>query len=233
MIDQSTQDKLIAFRAPFPDEAVSLKPMYTGEYEYGDGYDEGGRIPKEAWGKCDLCGRYHALPARHLRYVGHARITERLNDVDPQWDWKPLAVDSDGLPIVRGGSLWIELTVCGITKKGVGDAGGKAGTNATKEMIGDAIRNAAMRFGCGLDMWFEQDDEDAYPPMQEPHEIESKPSFAVVVRPKCYQGTKATGRHATGSRRRWKRCRKGGAGYLRRIRAALLRTEPARGRCRA
>ena len=86
MIDQPTQERLTALRAPFPDEAVSFKPVYTGDYEYVDGnYDEGGKIPESAWGKCDVCGRRHALPAKHLRYVGHARITERLNDVDPEW----------------------------------------------------------------------------------------------------------------------------------------------------
>jgi hypothetical protein len=37
--------------------------------------------------------------------------------------------------------------VCGVTRIGVGD-----GKNA-KERIGDAIRNAAMRFGVALDLW--------------------------------------------------------------------------------
>lgn len=193
MIDQ-TQEMLAALRAPFPDDAVSLKPVYTGDYEYVDGnYDEGGKIPESAWGKCDVCGRYHALPAKHLRYIGHARITERLNDVDPEWRWEPLAVDSDGVPIIRGGSMWINLTVCGITRIGVGDAGGKYGTNATKEIVGDAIRNAAMRFGCGLEMWFEQDDDYAYPPpAPSPRrtESDSKAPFAIVVRPNATKAQK-------------------------------------------
>ncbi|MEG1246511.1 hypothetical protein [Gordonibacter sp.] len=190
MIDQMTQERLNTLRAPFPDDAVSLKPVYTGSYEYGAEYDGGGRIPESAWGKCDVCGRYHALPAKHLRYVGHARITERLNDIDPEWDWRPLAVDSDGVPIIRGGSMWIELTVLGITRKGVGDAGSKIGTNATKEIVGDAIRNAAMRFGCGLEMWFEQDDDDAYAPLQEPKESDSKAPFLLVVRPNATKAQK-------------------------------------------
>ena len=28
-----------------------------------------------------------------LDYVGHAYITERLLDVDPEWTWEPLGVD--------------------------------------------------------------------------------------------------------------------------------------------
>ncbi len=195
MIDQPTQERLTALRAPFPDEAVSFKPVYTGDYEYVDGnYDEGGKIPESAWGKCDVCGRRHALPAKHLRYVGHARITERLNDVDPEWCWEPFAVDTDGLPIIRGGSMWIKLTVCGITRIGVGDAGGKYGTNATKEIVGDAIRNAAMRFGCGLEMWFEQCDEDdtCLPPAQPTKRTEndSKAPFKIIVRPNSTKAQK-------------------------------------------
>lgn len=192
MIDL-TQERLAALRAPFPHDAVSLKPVYTGDYEYGDGYDDrDGRIPESAWGKCEVCGRHHALPAKHLRYVGHARITERLNDVDPEWRLDPLAVDSDGVPIIRGGSMWVKLTVCGITHIGVGDAGGKTGPNATKEMIGDAIRNAAMRFGCGLDMWFEQDDDCVYPPAPslKRMEIDSKTPFEIIVRPNATKAQK-------------------------------------------
>ena len=34
---------------------------------------------------------------------------------------------------------------------GFGSADGKTGPNATKELIGDALRNAAMRFGVALD----------------------------------------------------------------------------------
>ena len=193
MIDQPTQERLTALRAPFPDDAVSLKPVYTGSYEYADEYDGGGRIPESAWGKCDLCGRYHALPAKHLRYVGHARITERLNDVDPEWDYQFLAVDDAGLPVIRGGSMWIELTICGITKKGVGDAGNKSGPNAIKEMIGDAIRNAAMRVGCGLEMWFEQDDEDTSMPLDLPPqrtESDSVAPFEAIVRPNATKAQK-------------------------------------------
>jgi hypothetical protein len=83
-----------------------------------------------------------------LDYVGHAAVTDRLLTVDPDWSWEPFALGQDGLPALdRAGNLWIKLTVCGVTRIGVGD-----GKNA-KEVIGDAIRNAAMRFGVALDLW--------------------------------------------------------------------------------
>jgi hypothetical protein len=40
-----------------------------------------------------------------------------------------------------------------VSRLGYGDAQGKTGPNATKERIGDALRNAAMRFGAALDLW--------------------------------------------------------------------------------
>ena len=83
-----------------------------------------------------------------LDYCGHAAVTDRLLTVDPLWTWEPLALTPEGLPALdKAGNLWIRLTVCGVTRLGVGD-----GKNA-KECIGDAIRNAAMRFGVALDLW--------------------------------------------------------------------------------
>ena len=100
-----------------------------------------------------------------LAYVGHAALTDRLLDVDPAWQWEPLAFDPDGLPTIdASGGLWIRLTVCGVTRLGYGDAGTKKGGDAMKERIGDALRNAAMRFGAALDLWHKGDlhcDEDA------------------------------------------------------------------------
>lgn len=89
-----------------------------------------------------------------LAYVGHAALTDRLLDADPQWTWEPLALDARGLPALDDvGGLWIRLTVCGVTRLGYGDAGQKKGGDAMKERIGDALRNAAMRFGAALELW--------------------------------------------------------------------------------
>jgi hypothetical protein len=90
-----------------------------------------------------------------LDYVGHAATTDRLLSVDAAWSWEPLAVDERGLPALdREGNLWIRLTVAGVTRLGVGD-----GPNM-KVRIGDAIRNAAMRYGVALDLWAKEDLHD-------------------------------------------------------------------------
>jgi hypothetical protein len=122
--------------------------------------------------KCKLCDAWHHPDVVHLDYVGHAALTDRLLSVDPLWQYQPMAKGADGLPAYdsKAGGLWIELTVGGMTRPGYGDADGKTGGNAIKEMIGDALRNAAMRFGCALDLWHKGDlhlDEDADKPNQD------------------------------------------------------------------
>ena len=108
-----------------------------------------------------------------LSYVGHAALTDRLLDADPAWNWEPLHIDpATGLPALDAiGGLWIKLTVCGVTRLGYGDAGDKKGCNAMKERIGDALRNAAMRFGAALDLWHKGElhlDDDSGPDQEQP-----------------------------------------------------------------
>ena len=87
-----------------------------------------------------------------LDFVGHAAVTERLLAVDPEWTWEPLAFDEVGLPRYDAkGGLWIRLTIGGVTRLGYGDG------PDPKQRIGDAIRNAAMRFGVALDLWTKED----------------------------------------------------------------------------
>jgi hypothetical protein len=93
-----------------------------------------------------------------LDFVGHAHLTARLLDVDPLWSWEPFALDERGLPALdENGGLWIRLTVCGVTRPGYGDSGRSTGPNAIKEAIGDALRNAGMRFGIALQLWAKGD----------------------------------------------------------------------------
>jgi hypothetical protein len=108
-------------------------------------------FPKSAIGKLPKGGT-------QLDYVGHAATTDRLLAVDPEWSWEPVAFDEQGLPAFQGRNLWIRLTVAGITRYGVGDGG------SVKECIGDAIRNAAMRFGVALDLWSKEELEQAHGP---------------------------------------------------------------------
>jgi hypothetical protein len=89
-----------------------------------------------------------------LDYVSHAWVTDRLLQVDPLWTWKPLAFTDAGLPAFdSNGGLWIELTICGVTRYGYGEPQGRDKFDMTKGAIGNAIRNAAMRFGVALDLW--------------------------------------------------------------------------------
>jgi hypothetical protein len=107
---------------------------------------------------CQICGGWHHPAIIHLDYVGHAALTDRLLDVDPEWYWEPVAFGVDGLPAFdKIGGLWIRLTVLGVSRLGYGHPDGKAGGNAIKEAIGDALRNAAMRFGAALDLWHKGD----------------------------------------------------------------------------
>lgn len=130
-------------RSPFPKHQISLLPK---------------PFKKDSQkGNCDVCGGYHGLPAAHLEYVGHAALTDRLLEVDINWTWEPMSITPEGLPAFdKSGGLWIKLTVCGQTRLGYGNAETstyKEIGSREKECIGDALRNAAMRFGAALDLW--------------------------------------------------------------------------------
>lgn len=108
--------------------------------------------------RCQLCGGWHHKDVIHLDYVGHAALTDRLLDCDLSWEWTPLAFNQDGTPkLESNGGMWIRLTVCGVSRIGYGHPDGKTGGDAIKETIGDALRNAAMRFGAALDLWHKGD----------------------------------------------------------------------------
>jgi len=142
-----TPEQAAQLRAPFKPEQIGVLPKPTKKDN-----------PR---GHCNECGGWHGLPAVHLDYVGHAATTDRLLAVDPDWSWEPMAVGPNGEPLMVNGGMWIRLTVAGVTRPGFGD-----GANP-KEIIGDAIRNAAMRFGVALDLWAKEplhvDDEPAAP----------------------------------------------------------------------
>jgi hypothetical protein len=129
------------------------------------------------------CGNYMSPQHIHLDYVGHAEVTDRLLTVDPLWDWDFMLRDIEPsmMALVAGAlpdaqavmlrqvianspplfdraqngtpiGLWITLTIAGVTRKGYGSVEpGKS--DAEKQLIGDALRNAAMRFGVALNLW--------------------------------------------------------------------------------
>lgn len=119
---------------------------------------------------CKECGNYITTAHIHLDYVGHAEATSRILAVDPEWNWEPLVTDDKGLPYFDpDGGMWIRLTIAGVTRLGYGHADGKRGPDAVKVAIGDALRNAALRFGVAIDLWgasFEADAGKAEEPAQ-------------------------------------------------------------------
>lgn len=165
-----TLDPLALLRAPFPPNQISKLPKESRAQA-----DER-KANKASAINCKVCGGWHHKSAVHLDYVGHAALTDRLLDADPLWTWEPVAFTPEGMPSFdRNGGLWIKLTVCGVTRLGYGNAEGKSGGDAVKEIIGDALRNAAMRFGAALDLWHKgdlhaADDEPEYvaPDTREP-----------------------------------------------------------------
>ena len=137
--------------------------------------------------RCKLCGAWHHKDVVHLDYVGHAALTDRLLDSDPEWNWEPRGFDPNGLPLFDStGGLWISLTVCGVTRTGYGNAAANNRDPGAreKEVIGDALRNAAMRFGAALDLWHKGDlhvdDEEPTPtPVIKKPVKRAKPAAAV------------------------------------------------------
>jgi hypothetical protein len=108
-----------------------------------------------------------------LDYVSHAWVTDRLLEVDPEWTWEPAGFDSKGLPAFdENGGLWIKVTVCGVTRYGYGEPQGRDNYDRVKGAIGNALRNAAMRFGVALDLWAKE--VDAPPARQEPKPVKSE-----------------------------------------------------------
>lgn len=134
-----------------------------------------GKLPKPLRkdaekGRCQECGGWHGLPAVHLDYVGHADVTRILLEIDPTWTWEPLAFDAQGLPAYdRDGGLWIRLTLLGISRLGYGDG------PDPKVRIGDALRNAAMRFGIALSLWSKQEWSDTADGKADPPPADDSP----------------------------------------------------------
>jgi hypothetical protein len=149
-------EALHRLREPFkPEEIRYLPRVWCGACKNSRGQG----CQNHRMAKCGKCGQKMPTGGHiDLAYVGHAEATNRLLNVDPFWDWEPLTVDERGLPQVDGyRGLWIRLTVCGMSRLGYGHAGDKTGGDAVKEVIGDAIRNAGMRFGMALDLWTSSD----------------------------------------------------------------------------
>lgn len=98
-----------------------------------------------------------------LDYVSHAEITRILIEVDPCWDWEPVAWDSNGLPAItvvnNMAHMAGRLTIHGVSRVGVGSVAHNK-PDIYKELVSDFLRNAAMRFGVALSLWSKQEWQD-------------------------------------------------------------------------
>lgn len=142
-----TPEMLNQLRAPFTPEQTGKLPKVT----CGKCSDKRVQCDQHQRKTCRTCKAYVSTQHIHIDFVGHAHVTERLLNVDPNWNWEPVALSGQGLPQFDDkGGLWIRLTIGGLTRFGYGDG---AGADAVKIAISDAIKNAAMRFGIALDLW--------------------------------------------------------------------------------
>lgn len=95
----------------------------------------------------------------NLAYVSHAEITRILIEIDPMWNWQPAAW-IEGKPAIQESNgmatMWGSLTLLGKTLIGVGSVRADK-PDYEKELVGDFLRNAAMRFGICLALWSKQD----------------------------------------------------------------------------
>ena len=105
-----------------------------------------------------------------LDFVGHADITRILLEIDPTWRWVPIAWDNGRPSIhVENGiaTMWGELTILGQARLGVGSVRADK-QELDKELVGDFLRNAAMRFGICLSLWTKQEWDDNAKPVATP-----------------------------------------------------------------
>ena len=97
-----------------------------------------------------------------LSYVSHADITRILIEVDPLWSWQPIEwVNGRPAIHVENGiaTMWGTLTLLGKSMIGVGSVRADK-QDHEKEVVGDFLRNAAMRFGIAISLWSKQDWSD-------------------------------------------------------------------------
>lgn len=156
----SAEVDLKALRTPFPAEFVGKLPRVTCRACSDNRCSDHKKV------KCEGCGNWISERHIHLDYVGHADVTSRLLEVDPEWEWEPneREIDKDVLAAAlatgdaqvisqvmrsfpprfdadKNGNpvgLWIRLTVGGVTRLGYGSCPSNQ-NDAVKVLIGDCL----------------------------------------------------------------------------------------------
>ena len=106
-----------------------------------------------------------------LDFVGHAEINRILIDIDPMWSWEPCGWNN-GRPAIHEANgmavMWGKLTILDKTMLGVGSVRADK-PDLDKELIGDFLRNASMRFGICLSLWSKSEWDDKSAVAGKPH----------------------------------------------------------------
>jgi len=165
-----------------PANVVVYLPRYSGPRD----------TPKDKRkrGTCEICHGYHEMPATHFPYMGHADVTLALIDIDPAWSWEPCSYDETGSPqiVAKNGRLilWGWLTIHGVRRLAVGTCDSTK-NEPEKELVGDLLRNGAMRFGVGTALWSKAEIHDQEDELDTP-----APAPAPAETPRKQTGTAAT-----------------------------------------
>ena len=111
-----------------------------------------------------------------LDFVGHAEITRILIDIDPMWSWEPCGW-VNGRPAITEtngmATMWGNLTILGKSMLGVGSVRSDK-PDLDKELVGDFLRNASMRFGICLSLWSKSEWEEPAAPAPKPAGVVSQ-----------------------------------------------------------
>jgi hypothetical protein len=86
-----------------------------------------------------------------LDYVGHAAVTDRLNQAAPDWSYTIDKLFDHGNDAYVLGTM----TIGGVSRQEYGDG------KTPKEAVSNFIRRGAMRFGVALDLWSKEELESS------------------------------------------------------------------------
>lgn len=155
--------------ADFSAEQVGHKPVvWCKQCTEANKRERGATCANHKIVKCLKCRTKVTDGHNCLDFVGHADARARLCQADPEWTWEPFEFPGVGALVVDNGSpvgLWIKLTIGGVSKPGYGSVDrGKA--EAMKELIGDALRNAALSFGVAWKLWAKGDRTEGNEPAE-------------------------------------------------------------------